>query len=311
MLSFRRKTILSKIEATYAVDSVPTAAADAVLAFDVKISPMKGQAAERDLGSATPWFSAAQQFPTDLYAELSFEVDLIGHATRGTAPGWHNLMRACGFGAVVTVGTSVVYNPVSTGFVSLTHYFHLDGIMHRLRGSRGTVSLAFSEHNLPRLRFRFIGFFEVATDVALPAPVYTPYQAPLPVNVSNTTTFTVNGVALPMESFTLDAGNDLVYRELVNFQQVLITDRRPSAEARVQAQLMATFNPFLLARDQTGFALNLVHGAGSGRIVTVAAPSLRMQAPEDYGESDKIAMLSLRMTPLPVVGSDEFTLTLT
>jgi hypothetical protein len=302
-------TILAKPEVTYAVDPAPTTAANGMLCFDVKMSPMEGQEAERKrlLG----YFSAPQKLPTGLFQQLTFETELVGNATVGTPPSWGVLAKACGLAEVVVAVTSVTYNPIATGLASATLYVNFDGVQHKLRGARGDCTVKMSTHGLPRLAWRFIGLYEDPTDQALVQPVLTTWQDPTPVNFINTPTFTINGFAAKMRTLELAFNGNLLYRELVNGQSVEIRDREPMISTQIEAEAMATFNPYPLAKNQTAFALNMVHGLGAGKIVTLNAPNCRLMRPEGMTDVEKALDWPLKITPLPTVGNDDFTIRLT
>ncbi len=88
------KILLAKIETTYGTDSVPTGAADAVLAQNVVLSAMEGQDLARDLDRNA--LGADATIPVELHQKLSFSVELAGSGAAGTAPPWGRLLRACG-----------------------------------------------------------------------------------------------------------------------------------------------------------------------------------------------------------------------
>jgi hypothetical protein len=305
----RLKVLLVKTEVTYGTDAAPTGGANAMLAFNVQIKPMMGQDAARKF--EREYFSAAQKLPTGLYMEISGEIEMVGNAAPGTAPGWSALAKACGLAEVITASTSVAYNPVSVNHGSATIHYYDDGVRHALTGCRGTAEIKLNAHGVPMLAFRMMGIYADPTDVANPATTLTSFQTPQPANKVNTPTFTINGVACVMRSYTLNLGNSLVYRELVGSQEVLISDREATLQAQVNAVTMATLNPFTLAKNQTSFAVSLVHGVGAGKIVTVNCPACRMSRVEGYTEQDGIREWPLAMTPLPTAGNDEFTITLT
>ena len=106
-LYWDEKTLLLKTETSYGVDATPTGAANAILATDVRLSPMEGQDVDRAL--EMPWMGASGTIPTGLHAKLSFKVELKGSGTAGSAPafgGGVSLMdgrvyATTGFGVVV------------------------------------------------------------------------------------------------------------------------------------------------------------------------------------------------------------------
>ncbi len=306
----RLHLLMAKIETTYGVDPTPTAASNAILVKNVRFTPMNGTDVPR--GIERPWLGAQQQFPTGLHAQVSFETELVGHAVAGTAPGWGVIARACGLAQVASAGVSVAYNPVSEGFESATLYFHHQGKRYVLRGARGTGTLRLNADQLPAVEWTMTGLFDLPVDAAIPAaPGFAVFAVPQVVNKTNTPTFTVNGVAMVMRSFELSLGNSVAHRSLVNTEEVWIGDRAESLRIQSDAVALATLNPYLLARDQTSFAINLVHGIGAGKVVTVNLPSCRLQRPDQSVAPNGIVEWPLTITPLPTAGNDQFTLTLT
>lgn len=306
---WKNKFVLDKIEATYNTDPTPTGAANSMLLFNVAWNPMLGSDVPRD--RELPWFSSPDELPAELYAEISASFEAIGHATRGTAPAWSSLMRSLGFGEVVSAGTSVVYNPVSSGHASSTSYINVDGVQQRLTGSRGRGKFVLEAGQIPRIEFTKWGIYNEPTDVALPTPSIATFQTPTVAGKAQTPTFTIGGVAAPMRRFEIDFGNQLVYRDLVNSQEVLIVNATPRWSAQLQADTMAALNPFNMATARTVVPLNLVHGAGSGKITTVAASNARMSRTTDMRQQDNIWEMTVGGPLLPTAGNDAFTMTLT
>lgn len=309
-LNARNAILLAKTEVTYGVDPVPTGAANAMLAANLKVSPMEGQEASRDFDRG--YFSAPQKIPTGLYGVATFDIEMIGHAVKGTAPAWSAIAKACGLAEVITAGTSVVYNPVSSGHSSVTLYYHLDGVKQALTGCRGTGEIKVNAHGIPVLAVRLTGIYSDPADAANPGGVsFAGFQDPQVANYANTPSLTLNGVATVARSYTLNLGNQVVYRELINSRAVLITDAQPTIAAQVEATAMATLNPFVLAKNQTAFSTVLVHGTGAGKITTITAPNCRMSRPGSPSEQDNIVEWPLNMAAMPTAGNDAFTISLT
>ena len=100
-------------------------------------------------------------------------------------------------------------------------------------------------------------------------------------------------------------------RFLVGSEEVKITDREATIETTVEALSLATFDPFLMALNQTKAAVQLVHGTSAGKIATLDVPAAQMQRPQGLSNAQNVKEWPLRLVPTPVTGSDEFTLTLT
>jgi hypothetical protein len=176
---------------------------------------------------------------------------------------------------------------------------------------RGNVSIKLDVHGLPKMFWTMTGLYDDPTDVALVLPTLTNWQDPQPANFVNTPTFTINGYAAKMRNFELNRGSQVVYRELVNANSIEIRSHNPMITTQIEAEPMATLNPNVLAKNQTAFGINLVHGVGANRIVTLAAPNCRMMRKEGLTEVDKGLEWPLKITPLPTIGNDDFTITLT
>lgn len=307
---WRQKIILCKTEVTYATEPAGmNIASAAMLVFNFRIRPMQGQDVQRkrELG----YFSGAEMLTTGEYVEMTFDVELAGNAVVGDVPKWSAVAKACGLAETVVPATSVTYNPVSTGLSSSSMHVFIDGVKQAILGCRGTAQLKFDAHQLPMMSVTMWGLYQTPSDTANPAGAPSDFQTPQVVNYFNTPTFTLNGVAVPMRSFNLDLGRRLAYRNLVGVNEVLITDGEASIATRIEAQAMATLNPYALAKAQTAFAVNLVHGTVAGKIVTVNAPNCFMHRPDGSEEQDNIQEWPLAMSVLPQSGSDDFTIALT
>lgn len=306
-LLVRKTVILAKIETTYGTDAAPTGSANAVQASNVTITPIESEYVDRDLIRA--YLGASEQLPAAIHAQLECEVEIAGSGAAGTAPAWGPLLRACGFAETVTPGVKVEYRPVSSAFESLTLYVHVDGVLHKLLGARGTVSLAMRARERPLYRFRFIGLFVAVADAAAPTPDYSGWKRPLPLNKANTPTLSLHGLTSGvMSELAIDAGVTPVFRSLVGAERVDITDRQMTGSITLEAVTVATKDWWSAVRDATLGSLQLVHGTASGNKVQLDAPAVQLTTPR-YADLDGVAMLSMAMRLLPSSGNDEITIT--
>lgn len=307
---WRRKALLCKIETTYGTDPVPTGAANAILASNVRIQPMEGQDVSRELD--LPNMGAQPTIPVGLHAKLSFSVEVKGSGGQiaGTPPAFGPCLRACGMAEVIAVGATVTYNPVSTGIESATFYLNIDGVLFTLLGARGTGTYRMTAQGLVVLEFEFTGLFVQPADQAMPTVALTTQlnHAPQVATTANTPTLTLGAFAPVTRSFSLAFGNAVEPRFLVRSEAVLITDHAEQIELAIEAAPLATFNPFQLAAAQTPVVLSLVHGVGAGRITTLAVPAAQMQRPSGFEQQQGIVEQTLRLVPMPQAGNDQFTL---
>lgn len=306
---FRKKVLLAKIETTYGTDPTPTGAANAILASEIRIQPMQG--ADADRGHDTPYLGANATIPYDLHAVMTFKVEYEPSGTAGTAPGWGPLLRACGVAETVNAGTSVVYNPISDSFESVTLYLHIDGHLFTLTGARGTCDIVVNASGIPQLEFTFTGLWTKPAAGTLPTPTYSAFKKPLIASNTATPVMTIDGEDMVMRTFKLGLGNQVEGRFLVGVEEIVIVDRSEMIECQVEAVAVATLDPWALARDQTAFAVALTHGTAAGRTAALAAPTCQMQRPGDPTEAQGIMEWPLNIVPLPASGNDQWTLTLT
>ena len=100
-LRTRKKLLLAKLEGTYGTDSTPTGAANAILTQNLSIKPQIDYVERKtDRGS----MGGDLSLHTSRFLTFEFDVDLQSSGRVGTAPGWGNLLRACGFAEAVVTG---------------------------------------------------------------------------------------------------------------------------------------------------------------------------------------------------------------
>ena len=307
----RKRLLLAKIEGstTYGTDPTPVGT-DAVLVSNLSIQPLQLELKDRELILAA--LGNTEKVVGQRLVGISFDVEIAGSGTAGTAPKWSALIQACGFSETIVATTSVTYAPVSTGFRSTTLYYFADGVRHKVTGCRGTWSMSLEAGEIPKISFEFTGLFNAPTDETQPTLTYSNQADPIVVNSANTTPIEVHGYAGCLESFSLSLANETPFRQLAGCtQQVMITDRKPEGEVTIEAPTIAGKNFFTAASGQTLDEFSWTHGTTAGNIVTFTAPTCNLGSPE-YEDSDGIIMLKLPFMPIPTsAGNDEFTLALT
>ena len=305
----RKRLLRAKIESTYGTDPTP-AGSDAVLVRSIDITPLDSDVVEREL--IRPYLGNFEQLLGNQHVEITFEVELAGSGSAGTAPAWGPIMRACGLGETIVASTSVTYAPVSTGFESCTIYFDNDGILHKITGCRGSFSINAEVNAIPVISFTMMGIYNAPTDTALPTATYSNQAAPLLFRTGNTSSFSIFGYSGILQSFNLDIANENIYRELIGgSKEVLITDRKPAGEVVVEAVSLSTHDFFTDATGTSTGGLSFTHGSTAGNIVAFSSPQTDLGAPT-YTDQDGIQMISLPYTSTPTTaGNDELSLTLT
>ncbi|WP_444462214.1 phage tail tube protein [Rhodobacter capsulatus] len=310
-INWKSKVLLFKIETAYGTDPTPTGALNAILATQIRLSPMEGQDKSREL--ELPYHGAQPTIPTELHMKLAFRVEAKGSGTKGTAPSFGPLLRACGMAETIVATTSVTYNPISSGHEAGTFYLWIGGTLYKMMGSRGTATLHVDKQDIPYIEFEFTGLFTVASEVVRATPDLAAQLANKPkvANSASTPTFTINGVSLVMRSFAWRFANSVETRFLIGSESVLITDRADAIDATVEAVPLTTLNPYQLSIDQTTVALSLVHGTTAGKIMTVSQPALLLQRLTSLENQQNILEWPLKGLALPVSGNDQGTIVFT
>ena len=308
MLLFRKKYILAKIESTYGTDPTP-AGANAILTKNLQINPQQGNRVGRDLDR--PSIGNEAEIATSRYTTISFAVEIAGAGAAGDAPGFGPLLRACGFAETLVASTSATYAPVSSSFESVTIYYYHDNELHKLTGARGSVSFNLSKDAIPEMQFTFTGLHNDPTAPALITPDTTAFQTPLPVTEANTPTYTVDGYNAKAEGFSLDIANNVVYRNVVNSESVIITDRAPAGSLSFEQEAIGTKDFWGIAKSGSLIAVNIVHGTTAGNIVQITGSNVQLSQPS-LSDSDGLSVMNMNTLWTPTdAGDDELSLVFT
>jgi hypothetical protein len=314
MTRFIRNTvILAKLETSEGSDPTPTGAANAILVSDVTITPLKANNVSRDL--VRGYFGNSEQLVGTANVEVGFTVELGGSGTAATPTAWGPLLQACGFAQ--TIGASwVAYDPTTTfgASSSLTIYYHLDGVLHKLLGARGTFSMAMGMGERPVMKFTFTGKDGGVTAVANATPTLSAYRAPLVITDANTGDLTLGvtyatgansgGTAYTSKGLQIDIGNSVQFQPLLGAESVILSNRLVSGKVSLDlsAAQVASFHTDVKANTTT--TLGFTHGTSSGNIIVLYAPVVQRINPgvEDLNGQ---ALSTYDLIVSPSAGNDE------
>jgi hypothetical protein len=300
----RKKFLLAKIESTYGTDPSPVAGTNAIQVTNLEVTPIESdnvQAASYQgfIGNSTRGTLVANK-----RVSVTFEVELGGSGTAGTAPAFGPLLQAAGMSEVVVSSTSVTYAGVSSSFSSATLYCFYDGTRHKITGARGTVTFNMTAGQFPTASFQFIGIYNAPDDTAASTFTVANQAAALEVNDTNVTTCTFHGVtSTRLESIDLALNNTLLYKETGSSQEVLITDRAAGGTAVIEAPAVGTTDFFAKAVASATGASTIVIGATGGNIVTLNAPQTDITGCS-YGDTNGVISLSMPYLALPTTAGD-------
>lgn len=209
-----------------------------------------------------------------------------------------------------SIGLQTVYTPVSSAFSSATLYYNIDGVLHKLTGARGTFSVNTTVGQIPTLDFTMTGIYNAPTDTAAPSVTYADQATPLIFKAGNSGAFNMLAYSGCLQSVSMDAGNSIIYRELVGCtKQVLITDRATTGTVVIEAPTIADKDYFTASLTDGNLGdLSFIHGSTAGNIVSLISNRVDIGDPS-YSDQDGIHMLSLPYTAVPsTAGNDEFRL---
>lgn len=288
----RKKALLFALEASYGVDAIAADTPTAVLGRDVKIVPMAGDNTELKYDDGK--LGNSPELATEIYATVEFSVDLAGSGTATKAPAWAPLVQACS--RDITPGASSVVMAINEdSTASLTMYMNYHGVLHALLGARGTFKISAKAKELPSIMFTFTGLFVPVTAAAMPATNFAAWKKPQPVGVKHSA-FSLAGAAAKLISFEYDQANTVAYTEYVGFEEVLITDFKPSGKIIIEAASLAEFDPFTLAGSNTEVAMEFSHGSALNQVVW-SSSRISLGRPE-YGDQDGTLTYEIPFKPL-------------
>jgi len=304
----RKRLLLAKIEATYGEDPTPDTT-NAILVRNLDITPLQSDIVQREL--IRPYLGNYEQLLAQTRVQVTFEVELAGSGTAGTAPAYGPVLRACGLSQALDA-TTVTYVPLSSNFASVSLYFFQDGIRHRVTGARGSFTLNGAVGAIPTIAFEMTGIYNAPTTPTAVVPTYGNQATPLIFKNGNTTSFSAFGYAAALQSIDLNMSNEIIYRELVGgTKEVLITDRKPSGTLQIESPALATKDYFTTSTGNTLGSITFQHGTAAGNRATLTMAQADL-ADASYTDMDGITMLNLPYVATPTTaGNDELSLVFT
>ena len=300
----RKRTILLKKETSSGSDASPTGSANAILVKNLEVTPIESDEVSRDLIRA--YLGNSDILLANQKVSVSFTVELQGSGTAGTAVQWGPALEACGL-VHTDASTTNTYAPTSdpSAMSSVSIYCNYDGTNHAIIGARGTFSISCEVGAIPEVNFTLTGKFAQPATVSLPSCTYQKQATPLIFNKSNVTSYEIFSSSLPLQSYSFDMNNEVVYRELVaGTQEVLITNRAPGGSITIENPALSSKNFFSIATGSATGTNKLIYGTAAGNKIEISCPQTDISAPS-YSDSDGIQTLDLPYVALPNSGNDE------
>jgi hypothetical protein len=306
MAKFSRKQgLVAKLESTYGVDAAPTGAANAIQVSNLRLRPLVQRLAERDI--VKPYLGHNASIQVAAWKTLEFDVEVAGAGAAGTAPKYGPLLLGCGFDETITAGTSVVYSLTSELFDSLSMWTEYDGVMHKMKGARGSVMVGLDAQSIAKFRFSMSGLFVPVVDGTLTGVTYAGYTKPVAVNKANSS-LTLHGYAAIVDKLSLDLKSTVAYRNMYGLESVELTNRFPEGSISMEDVSVATKDWWATMAAGTSGALEVIHGNVPGNIVEFDCPGVVIQEP-DFGDVDGIRMLTGKLKLEDTAANNAMTIT--
>jgi hypothetical protein len=289
--STHRRLLLAAVESTYGTFAT-IAGTDALLVSNLDFQPLDPGLIDREL--LRQYFGHTEKIVGQRVGMASFDVEIAGSGTAGTAPRWGRILQCCGFGEAV-VSSTVEYTPAMTNIKGVSLDFNNDGLRNRLRGCRGNATFNLAAGEIPKISFELMGFYVDAADEAQLTPTFGNQATPVICSGTNTTPVEVFGYASAcMESFSLALNNEMPLKRLMGCtDQYQITNHLPSGDVVVELPTIAAKNYFAQLLDRSRGEISFQHGQTAGNIVDITMEHCSISGPITYNDSDGVQMANI------------------
>ena len=268
------RLLLAKNEAVKGTDIVPTPANDAVR---VRMSPAKEVAGTKiSRVVVKPTMGELPHLIGKKTIVLTIEVEMKASGAAGTAPEYGPLLRACGLDETIVAAASVAYDPLTKLHEACSIYWYEDGLLWKLIGAEGNVSLSYTMDEIPVLTFVMSAPYLQPTDTAYPGGEV--YNTNPPIEASSADVISEGG-AIKVGSFETDLGNVVEEHYTSGQHEFTIEDRQLTLSLTKDS--VSTIADWTALMAETDVALSAVIDGGAGKKITISAPVARREGISD------------------------------
>lgn len=268
-----RSVVLAKIETTYNSDPTPTAGSNAILVENLAIAYEGARRAERN--AVKPAMAPLKSLYAGALISVSFDVEIKGSGSAGTAPEIGPLLRACAMTETIVASTSVTYAPTSTPTLHESIYFYLyeDGLRYKVGGCRGSYTMSMAVAQKGMMSFKFIGHFSGPADVSIVSPTYNSTVPPVVIGAA----FAVDSYSAIITKLDIDTGITVATPDNIaaadGYGDIRITAMAPTFTIDPEAVLVATYGFVTKWQSSGAYAMTTgTIGSTAGNRYTVTAP---------------------------------------
>lgn len=286
-----RHVLLAKVETSYNSEASPTAGSNAILVENLQWSFEGARRAERN--ALTTKFAPLKSLYAGSLIGLSFDVEIKGSGSAGTAPELAPLLLGCGMSETVVAATSVAYAPDNdpSNHESLTMYLYEDGIRYKITGARGSFSMSLQTAQAGKLSFKFVGHLLPNTaDTALASPTLSSVVPP----VIKSVVFEVDSYEAIVSKLEVDPGITVATPDNMasddGYGEIRITAMAPTFSIDPEATVLATYNWLTKWQSSASYLMQ------TGVIGTSAGNRYKFEAPAavytELGTGDRDGILT-------------------
>ena len=305
-----RQHVAVKVESSEGTDAVPADADVVYPAFDIGWTPTTEMNDRATMGDS---FSSIKSIAGEQSAEITFQAEIKGSGSVGTAPNIGVALRACGFAETIATGVSVTYDPASESIPSVTVEIRegsTDDTIHikKILGARGTVTFDAEKGGMFLATFTFTGVYVKPTEDT--AQFVTPDEGPDPEPFLSAQFSYLGITSLKIQSFSADMGNTVSLRNDVSAAtgntSALIVGRAVTGSINPELTDIATEDFFAEWAANTVGILTFQLGASAGNITVFSAPKVQISNISE-GDRDEIRTeeLDLKFSRDADIGDDE------
>lgn len=313
----KRTVILCKPETTSGTDAVPTGAANALQIMNMSIMPLDAKNADMNL--TLPYFGNSPSLVGPASVKVSFTVPLGGAGLAATAPAWGNLLIACANAETtgLTVPNRVEYLTATDTLKTATIYYYDDGLLHKLVGCFGNVSMSCKSGEVPSLKFDFVGLDGGVSAATNATAVLSNWKNPVAIAKANVTDINlgctyatgvlIGGTVYSSTGMTVDWGNVVNFVPMLTTEQVVLTDRAVKGTIELDLTAAQEVTQMAAVKANTLQGLGFVIGTTSGNRIMVHMPSVQLINPKKV-ENNGMRLIGFDVLAMPVAGNDELRL---
>lgn len=304
---FQSRQILLAIEAVEGVEETISGATNALLTFEGGVQ-VESDKLERVVDSA--FFQANPFVLINRRVTVTFDIEMLGAATAGSAAPIGTVLRAAAMSETLTAGppAKAEYKPRTTGIESATVHFNHGGVLFKALGSKANIDWDISIDNYAKGKVTLTGLVELSdlpASVAAVAATLTAFRTPPAISAAN---WTVSLAGTPVEctKIALNHGAEVTIHHHSEARIAKVMDRKPSGTITIYLPDLAVLNPYQVAAQHTDVALSSVIDGGATKTISLLADVIQLEEPKVVDLNKGIG-LEIPFVPKPTAGNDEYT----